>query len=32
MALKRENFQMLGKLAVVTAVMFAFGYGNGPAI
>ena len=30
MALKRENFHMLGKLAVVTAVMFAFGYGMVP--
>lgn len=30
MARKRENFRMLGKLAVVTAVMFGFGYGLVP--
>ena len=26
MGLKRENLRMLGKLAVITAGMFAFGY------
>lgn len=30
MALRRENFKMLGKLAVITASMFAFGYGLVP--
>ena len=30
MALRRENFKMLGKLAVITVSMFAFGYGLVP--
>ncbi len=30
MNLSRENFRMLGKLTVVTAAMFAFGYGLVP--
>jgi cytochrome c oxidase assembly protein subunit 11 len=30
MTIQRENFRMMGKLAVITVIMFAFGYGLVP--